>query len=315
MERLINRINLLGECAEMKLGLWECPPFLFVVMGFITIISMIATYFLASNFIDEPQVAALVVIVITTILLIIGNVIIAGFRRIAEASKMQAEFISIASHQLRSPLSIIKWSAEAAKRESAKTDIVKQQEFFDTTERTVGYMIRLVNSLLEVSRIESSTFTLRKDEFSLVELTKEILKEFENFAYASNMHIAFTPPENVPNIIGDRERTEITIQNLVDNAIQYSKGPNKIVITIEIPSRNYVLFRIHDNGVGIPADQQSRVFTKFFRASNGRKIQAAGTGIGLYIVKKFITAMGGKINFSSEVGKGTTFWFTLPIAK
>lgn len=315
MNNSLNHLNFVSECKELRLGLWACPPFLFIIIGCTTIISMIATYILASRYTDEPQIAALIVMFIAIIFLIVGNIIVASFKRIAEAHKMQSEFISIVSHQLRSPLSIIKWSAEAAARDSIKQDYIKQQEFFDTTRHTVNYMIRLVNSLLDASRIEADTFFLRPEVFSFEDLVAEIINEFKDYAKASNISINFESAHTLPQIAGDRERTIMAVQNLIDNAIRYSRQAGTIDISVTPIPPSYVRFQISDHGMGIPMDQQTRIFSKFFRAANSKKVQAGGTGIGLYIAKRFIEAMGGKIGFSSEIDKGTTFWFTLPITK
>ncbi len=308
-----SRFNFIAECDELKLELWVCPPFLFVIMGFITIISMIATYILASSYTDEPQIAALIVILIAVVFLIIGNIIVTSFKRLADAHRMQSEFISVVSHQLRSPLSIIKWSAEASLRDTTAENPAKIQEFFDTVQRTTNSMIRMVNSLLEVSRIEAATIVFKKDSVSLTEITKNTVDEFRDYARASNIAIDFFAQENMPPVIGDRERIEIVIQNLIDNAIRYSRGKKAISINIE-HDKKQVTFKVTDSGVGIPKDQQPKIFSKFFRAANGKKLQSGGTGIGLYIAKSSIEAMGGTINFVSIPNEGTTFWFTLPVA-
>ena len=110
--------HVFGECKRSGLGLWECPPFLFIVMGFINICAMLGSYFLASRYTDEPMVAALVVVSVSVLILVIGNFIISGFNKIAEANLLKSEFISIVSHQLRSPLSIFKWTMDILIKES-----------------------------------------------------------------------------------------------------------------------------------------------------------------------------------------------------
>jgi signal transduction histidine kinase len=170
----------------------------------------------------------------------------------------------------------------------------------------------LVKDLLIVSRIESARLFLKKEEFSLEELTREIVKEFEPFARASNCEIEFFAEQNLPKIFGDRYQIRQVIENLLDNAIRYTKGKGKVKIRIK-SEKNFVHFEIEDNGVGIPKEDQKFIFQKFFRASNVLKYKTQGTGLGLYISKAIIERSGGKIGFKSQEGVGSTFWFKLPI--
>ena len=314
----LSRLNPVAECNKLRWGLWQCPPFLFLVMGLVTIISMIATYALASRFVQEPEIAALIVIAVTVLFLIIGNLVITGFNRVAETNRMKSEFISLVSHQLRSPLSIFRWTIDVLERNAQKISEEPLRSsngsFIDTLRKTSDNMIVLVNSLLEVTRIEARTFVLREELFDLGKMTRDIAENYRKYAEASKVAIRLEVPE-LPQIKADRERIAIVIQNLIDNAVRYTEKAGTITIGLEKEEKT-ILWQIKDQGIGIPAAQQKFIFQKFFRAQRPNPhvtTQTHGTGIGLYISKEIIESSGGKIGFISEEGKGTTFWFRLPI--
>lgn len=306
--------RIIQECRELSLPLWQCPPFLFILMGLITIVTMIATYLLASKYTAEPEVAAMIVIIVTVLLLIIGNIIINSFKKIADAAHLKSEFISIASHQLRSPLSIIKWVAESTEKSLMKDGSVQSQNSLDTIRKTTEHMVRIVNSLLDVSRIESGTFSIRKEKINLKEVTEKLVAEFKQYADASNIKIALNAEDNLPEVIGDKDRIAMVTENLIDNAIRYSTRQNSIDVYIN-QKNDFLILKVKDYGIGIPKSQQHLIFQKFYRVPNSIRYQTEGTGIGLYIAKNIIESLNGKIGFESEEKKGSTFWFTLPIAK
>lgn len=310
----LKQLNFVAECRSARLSFWQCPPFLVLVMGLVIIISMVATYTLATRYTDEPEIAALIVIAVTIVFLVVGNLIIAGFNAIALANRMKSEFISIVSHQLRSPLSIFKWTIEAMGREPHSPTSSSENNSLQTLAGSTEKMIRLVNSLLEVSRIEARAFVIKKEQVSLPKLAKAALLEFRSYAQASNVALDLKITDDIPEIVGDRDRISMVIQNFIDNAIRYSRGGGRVEVAIN-KKEGDLEFSVTDTGVGIPLAQQKFIFQKFFRAQNSSRHQTEGTGIGLFIAKSIIEALGGKIGFHSQEGKGSTFWFTLPVIK
>jgi signal transduction histidine kinase len=310
--RILEQLNIPKQCKKYGLSLWQCPSFLFLIMGMIIALVSVLSYLIGTRYIAEPRIVALIVLIISAILLILATIITNSFEKLAEANRMKSEFISIVSHQLRAPLSNLAWAIELLM--SGRLGKIEEQqiEYFKILKENSDRMKGLVKDLLIVSRIESARFSLKKEEFSLEELTREIIKEFEPFAKASNCEIEFSFEENLPKIYGDRYQIRQVIENLLDNAIRYTKGKGKVKIRIK-KEKKFVCFEIEDNGVGIPKEDQKFIFQKFFRASNVLKYKTQGTGLGLYISKAIIERSGGKIGFKSKEGVGSTFWFKLPI--
>lgn len=306
-------MNLKKTCAEYRVGLWQCPQFLFLIMGVIIILAILVTYVVASRY-EEPEIASLVVLILTAILFAIGNLIVRAFEQVALASKSKSEFISIMSHQLRSPLSAIKWQlnfllsgSERSGLKNADSGAVQKylQMVYDQNER----MISSVNDLLEVNRIEDNDLILRPTNVSLAEVTRRVLEEYKNFASASNVEFELRA-EDGQSVFADEERIRHVIEHLADNAVRYSPGGGRVLIEIK-KTDGGILWQITDHGAGIPKRDQSRVFEKFFRSDHALRYQTEGSGVGLFIAKSIIKKSGGEIGFSSSLEKGSTFWFTL----
>ncbi|MDI6883298.1 MAG: HAMP domain-containing sensor histidine kinase [Patescibacteria group bacterium] len=165
---------------------------------------------------------------------------------------------------------------------------------------------------MTISRIETKRLPLKSQEVSLEDLTKKIILKFKPFAEASKVKIKFQAQKPLTRVLADPLWLEQVIENLLDNAVRYIKERGEVQIKIK-KQKEKIYFEIQDNGVGIPKKEQKFIFQKFFRSRNVLKYQTEGSGLGLYIVKKVLELMAGKIWFKSTEGKGTTFYFTLPI--
>lgn len=315
MGNFFKKLNVVGECRSLRLGFWQCPPFLFVIMGLVNISGMIGAYMLATRFQTEPEVAALIVIAVSILILIIGNFIITGFNKIAEANHMKSEFISIVSHQLRAPLAIFKWTLDLLKQKGVVMDGNHRGEpsYFEILQENNEKMVQMVNTLLEVSRIESNHLVLNREPVQMLSVTKKIVQSFEPYARASKIRLLLEAPDALSPVFGDDSRLHMVVQNLLDNAIRYSLSDSEVRIRIR-ESGGKIVWQIENRGVGIPPEQQKYIFQKFFRSTTAFKYRTEGNGLGLYIVKAIIEELGGTVGFASEGGK-TVFWFILPTIK
>jgi len=309
MNKILSAFNPLSSCRRYDVPLWQCPQFLFLVMGLVIIGAMGASYFIANTKTSDPTIISLIVIAVTGMLLIISFVITNSFERIADASRMKTEFISIVSHQLRAPLTNLRFSLDLLTSDKNKEDV---SEYYSILKENTTRMGDLIDNLLTVSRIETGKFPLRKETISLEVITKRLIHKFQPFIKASNVEVVLKEEKGLPNTVGDSLWIEQVIENLLDNAIKYTPGGGKIEIKIE-KKRGKLYFSIQDSGVGIPKREQKFIFSKFFRSKNALKKQTHGSGLGLHIVKKVLELSGGKIWFKSKENKGTTFFFFLPI--
>ena len=225
--------------------------------------------------------------------------------------KMKTEFVSVAAHQLRTPLSAIKWTIRMILDGDAGEINEEQRELLEQTYISNERMIRLINDLLDVSRIEEGRLLYDQEDTRIEDVLDSVIEASQEMLRNKNMVLEVNKKET-PKVRIDKEKIGVVIQNLLENAIKYTEQGGKIKITLDNDEKN-VIFKIEDSGVGIPKSQQDRIFTKFFRAENVTRMETNGTGLGLYTTKNIVQAHKGQIWFESEENKGTTFYFTIPI--
>ncbi|OGZ35126.1 MAG: hypothetical protein A3A94_00590 [Candidatus Portnoybacteria bacterium RIFCSPLOWO2_01_FULL_43_11] len=245
---------------------------------------------------------------------IIGTMkILHNISREKEISRMKSEFISIAAHQLRTPLSAVKWTFKMISDKDFGKINSEQEKFLKRGYDVNEQMIKLVNDLLNVSRIEEGKFGYKFGNVSLEKIIDNLIKMIKNIIEDKKIKFSFQKPQKpLPLIRADEERLSLAIQSIIDNAVNYTPNKGEVIISLKHSEANAVL-EVHDTGIGIPKSQIERLFTKFFRADNVIRMQTKGTGLGLFITKNIIERHGGKIEIESQEGKGTTVKIYLPL--
>lgn len=231
-----------------------------------------------------------------------------------EMERMRSDFISIVSHQLRTPLSAMKWLLEILLSNDVGELKPDQMDVIKEVHTSNQNMIDFVNQLLNVSRIESNHLAINPEKISLDETVREIIKEIEVFIREKSQKLSYINHINKDlQIKTDKSLLRNIINSLLINASRYTPSEGNITLEITKKNKDFLLFKVSDTGIGIPEKETYKIFRKFSRASNAIKYEASGTGLGLYIVKSILDIMGGKVWFVSRENEGSAFFFILPI--
>ncbi|TSC69911.1 MAG: two-component system, OmpR family, sensor histidine kinase ResE [Parcubacteria group bacterium Gr01-1014_70] len=233
----------------------------------------------------------------------------------ARADQAKSDFVAVASHQLQTPLTAIKLFAEMLDQDANELSEGQRREYLQLLRSSTERMIKLVNEMLNVSRLEAGAFRIQPEPTDLVVFIKGILKELGSLAKERSCILTFSEPsESLGALLIDTALLSQVLFNLVENAMRYStKNTRHVTIKLEKKTaRGEYAIHIEDNGIGISSGDRKRIFTKFFRADSARKIKSNGSGLGLYVVKMIVEAWGGTISFTSQTGVGTVFSVTIP---
>jgi len=321
-KRILQKFDFAAQSKAKGIPIWQNPQFLFTVMGFLIIVAIILFYIFGTRYIEDPAIATLIISALTGILFTIDFIITQSFEVITEASRMKTEFIEIVSHQLRTPLSSLKWTTELLASGRVGGANNQQAEYLGILGENCDRMIELIKNLLAASRIEDESTKINKEKVNISNLIKDVIKEHEVLAKKSQITIKSDIDDNLPELYTDLFHIKTIMENLVSNAISYSRPqldtvviePKEIKVSLK-NRKNSIYFEVQDHGVGVPKDDQKYLFQKFFRSKNTLRYKTQGSGLGLYIVKSIVKKLGGKIGFRSEEGEGSVFWFILPIIK
>jgi PAS domain S-box-containing protein len=242
-----------------------------------------------------------------------------------DIDKAKTEFVSLASHQLRTPLTTVSWYSEMLLAGDAGELNDKQKKYLDEVYRGNQRMVVLVNDLLNVSRLELGTFVVESEPTDVIKLVQSVVNEQKTQINERRIQLLSSFEKDIPLMQVDPKLLRMVFQNLLSNAVKYTPDKGRVSINLRLIKRgesidkqkinkDSIAFVVSDTGYGIPKNQQDKIFTKLFRADNVREKDTEGTGLGLYIVKSIIDHASGMIWFESEENKGTTFYVILPLA-
>jgi len=232
--------------------------------------------------------------------------------RLRQLEAVRQEFVANVSHELRTPLSLIKSTAETL-IDGAKNDPATLGRFLEIIDRHASRLTLLIDDLLLLSTLDSGRIRLQLEPLSLRPAVQEVMDDFQARAHARGITLA----NEVPGALlaqADPDRLRQVLSNLIDNAIKYGRPDGRVSAQGEVLTEGLLELGVRDDGPGIPAEMQSRVFERFYRVDKARSREQGGTGLGLAIVKHVVQAHGGDVRLVSAVGVGTTFHFTLPRA-
>jgi PAS domain S-box-containing protein len=242
---------------------------------------------------------------------IVGAVVV--FRDITkerELDRVKSEFISVASHQLRTPLTGIQWVVERFTKKEKLTS--KGKEYLDDIHVSAKHLTQLVDLLLNLSRIDSGKVEITLESLEVIGFVRSYLNECAPICEKKGLKLVFK--DHPPKLVVTTDKTALRniVQGFVSNAIEYTPSGGTVEVVIEKGNNTFVI-QVRDTGIGIPSSEQSNIFEKFVRATNAKLYKTDGTGIGLYIVKQAANLLGGKAWFGSEENKGSTFYVELPL--
>jgi signal transduction histidine kinase len=243
------------------------------------------------------------------------------YEEVRRANESKSEFVSLVSHELKAPMTIIKGYAELIQLTASGSFQSDEQKLLDVIMSNVEHMQALINDLLHLARLESGRLELERYPTDIRTIMGEVMASFRHSVEEQELSVSWSASSDLPRVDADPARLGQILTNLVSNAIKYTPRGGHIEINADIhldhetpgeQAENCLLCTVRDSGIGIAPEDQDELFERFFRANHPLVRKQAGTGLGLSITRTLVEMHGGKIWFESELGAGSTFWFTMP---
>jgi signal transduction histidine kinase len=235
--------------------------------------------------------------------------------KLKKINAVKSDLISISAHQLRTSLSALKWILRMFIDKDLGKITGEQEEFIKKALDSNDRMIALVNDLLTLNHAEDTSIKFKMEKADILELLEQTIFEFEGETHKKGIELIFLKPhDEIPLFDCDREMMRVVFQNMIENAIKYSKPDDKVLVSLKYDAdKKKIGISVHDTGIGIKPEDQPEIFNKFFRAPNAVAKDYIGSGLGLFTTKNIVERHNGTISFESSLGEGTTFFVALPI--
>lgn len=320
-QKIREQINVFGHCSELNVPLWSCPRFIFLVMGFVIIFSILTTYEIAQRY-TEPDIVIGLVSFLTIFLLTITQVIVNAFENVVHArvrEKMQTkellelrdEFVHFAVHDLAAAATAIKWGLRTVEPRIKDLSEIEKELFGDIRDRNER-LIELARQILLITRIESGHLEVHLETLEPESLVAKTMTDLARTTKEKHISVKYTPPDRPLPITSDPIHLAEIFRILFINSMTHTNPEEgKISITVSEKEEGGVAITIENNGQEINKDTQKHVFEKLWRKENGEDKKIAGTSFGLYIVKSLVQALHGTISFTTAPEK-TIFTIILP---
>jgi signal transduction histidine kinase len=312
--KLLKQLNIFHSCKEFNVPIWSCPRFVFIIMGMVNIASILATYYIGQHYAD-PEIIVGIVTLLTVFLLVITHVLVSAFEKVLESRRAETahnkeilelkdQFVYIAVHNIRSSATAIKWGLRVLESQLTHITPGDKEVFSIIRSRTEG-LLRLVQNVLLITKIESGKLECPLEPLQLLPLLEEVLKPFGGLPF---VHISLPTEELV--LQGNAAYTSEVLSLLLENAMTHADHEKPFVQFTTHLKNSWIVITIENNGAGIDPRDHASVFNKFWRATKSGDIER--TGFGLYVAKELTTLMGGTLTFQSAKEK-TVFTISLPI--
>ncbi|TSC62861.1 MAG: two component system sensor histidine kinase [Parcubacteria group bacterium Gr01-1014_48] len=321
LQTAVSHVNIFAQCRKLGVPLWSCPQFLFVVMGAINIAAVLSVYTIAQKY-SSPEFIILIVVSLSIFLFVVSFTIIGAFEQVVMARQREAlrhhelltlkdQFVFVAAHELRSPVSDISFGLSTL-LESGAIKKAHDVALLERIRAKNATLAELLNDLLNVAwfRGEEQMYTLVK--IPLDTFFKEIADEVSPMAQKQGIKITFPTALSLPSVLAHPRSLKEVLINLITNAVRYSRKDGWVLVEIEQGPRE-VTIHVKDNGIGIDEANIGKLFTQFYRIRDKDTRNIDGTGLGLFIAKELVRRMRGNIWVKSVKGEGSTFSFSVPL--